>query len=597
MTETGVYRVLARKYRPTTFAALIGQEAMVRTLENAFASGRLAHAFILTGVRGVGKTTTARLLARALNCTKSDRPTFEPCGECDNCRRIAEDRHVDVLEMDAASRTGIGDIREIIEQVRYAPVAARYKVYIIDEVHMLSTAAFNGLLKTLEEPPPHVKFIFATTEIRKVPVTVLSRCQRFDLRRVDSEVLLADLARIAELEGVPAERAALGLIVGAAEGSVRDAQSLLDQAIAHGNGKVTAEAVRDMLGLADRGRIFDLFEALMQGDIQAALDLFHDQYQAGADPQVVMRDLLEVCHWVSRIKVTPQVAEDATVADFARDRGRALAAALSVPVLQRFWQMLLKGQDELRQAGSDVAAAEMVLMRLCFAADLPAPADLVQALTAAGMASVISPAASAPTPGSNAGPAPAPAPTSALGDGGARALQQAGGRPAPLRQSAPVAAAEPGLEPRAAADPADLAALLALADEKRDLLLKGYLYNYVHLVRFEPGRIEFRLPAEAPADVAGVLSDRLQRWTGRRWGVVVSAEAGQPTLAETARAEAASREAEVMTEPLVQAALAAFPGAAIRAVRAAADEFNPEHDPEHDSEAPEDGAREEGADG
>ncbi|MCW5752146.1 MAG: DNA polymerase III subunit gamma/tau, partial [Alphaproteobacteria bacterium] len=334
MSDSAPYRVLARKYRPQTFAELVGQEAMVRTLTNAIESGRIAHAFILTGVRGVGKTTTARIIARALNCTGADGaggPTIEPCGQCDSCRRIAEDRHVDVQEMDAASRTGIDDIREIIESVRYAPASARFKIYIIDEVHMLSTQAFNGLLKTLEEPPPHVKFIFATTEIRKVPVTVLSRCQRFDLRRIEPETLIGHLAAIAERESVEAEREALTLIARAAEGSMRDGLSLLDQAIAHGGGRVLAAPVRDMLGLADRGQVYEVYEGAMRGDAAGAIASLGRQYDGGADPLVVLQDMLELTHWLTRIKVTPEAADDPTMADAERDSARQLAERLSMP--------------------------------------------------------------------------------------------------------------------------------------------------------------------------------------------------------------------------------------------------------------------------
>ena len=360
------YRVLARKYRPKTFSELIGQEALVRTLSNALASGRLAHAFILTGVRGVGKTTTARIIARALNCTGPDGkggPTIQPCGVCDNCVAIAQDRHVDVLEMDAASRTGIGDVRELIEGVRYRPVSARYKVYIIDEVHMLSTQAFNGLLKTLEEPPEHVKFIFATTEIRKVPVTVLSRCQRFDLRRIEPEVMIALLKKIAAGEKAEIAEDALALITRAAEGSARDATSLLDQAISHGAGETTAEQVRAMLGLADRGRVLDLFDMIVRGDAAAALSELAGQYADGADPMAVLRDLAEITHWLSVVKITPGAAEDPTTPPDERARALDMSARLPIRVLSRMWQMLLKSLEEVAIAPNAMMAAEMAVIR------------------------------------------------------------------------------------------------------------------------------------------------------------------------------------------------------------------------------------------
>lgn len=366
------YRVLARKYRPETFADLVGQEAMVRTLKNAFAADRIAHAFIMTGIRGTGKTTTARIIAKGLNCTGPDGtggPTTEPCGVCDSCRAIAEGRHVDVMEMDAASRTGVGDIREIIDSVHYRAASARFKVYIIDEVHMLSTAAFNALLKTLEEPPAHVKFIFATTEIRKVPVTVLSRCQRFDLRRIEPEVMLGLLRRIAGSEGAQISDEALALITRAAEGSARDATSLLDQAISHGSGETTADQVRAMLGLADRGRVLDLFDLIMKGAAAEALGELAAQYSDGADPMAVLRDLAEVTHWISVIKVTPEAADDPTVPPDERARGLDMAGRLPMRVLTRMWQMLLKALEEVALAPNAMMAAEMAVIRLTHAAD------------------------------------------------------------------------------------------------------------------------------------------------------------------------------------------------------------------------------------
>ena len=524
------YRVLARKYRPQTFDQLIGQDAMVRTLANGIDGGRLAHAFILTGVRGVGKTTTARIIARALNCTGPDgagRVGVEPCGRCDNCRAIAEDRHIDVLEMDAASRTGVDDIRELIDGVRYLPVQARYKVYIIDEVHMLSRHAFNALLKTLEEPPDRVIFIFATTEIRKVPVTVLSRCQRFDLRRVEAARLIEHCREIAGKEGVEVEDGALALIARAAEGSVRDGLSLLDQAIAHGGGQVEATAVRAMLGLADRARVVDLFEALMAGDIKTALAGLRDQYDAGADPSVVLQDLLELCHWLTTIKLVPAAGDDVTVSETDRRRGQEIAARLGMPTLARCWQMLLKGLNETRAAPIPITAAEMVLVRIAYAADLPDPAELVRQLG---------------------------------GGGQAAAPQSAAPQSPPAGQAAPVAAPTRG-------QPESFEAAVALFGEQKELMLRAHLMNDVHLVGFEVGRIVFQPGPNAPRDLANQVATKLTQWCGQRWVVSISREPGRQPLAAQQQAAEQDRRQAVDRHPLVQAAKQAFPGAEIRAVR------------------------------
>ncbi|HEX4891313.1 MAG TPA: DNA polymerase III subunit gamma/tau [Alphaproteobacteria bacterium] len=553
------YRVLARKYRPRSFAELIGQEAMVRTLRNAIASGRLAHAFILTGVRGVGKTTTARILARCLNYEHPDGPPgpcIAPSHDGVHCAAIAESRHVDVIEMDAASRTGIDDIREIIEGVRYRPASARYKIYIIDEVHMLSRAAFNGLLKTLEEPPEHVIFIFATTEIRKVPVTVLSRCQRFDLRRVSVSELTAHLARIAALENCMLSEGALGLIARAAEGSVRDALSLLDQAIAHGAGDVSEAQVRDMLGLADRGRVFDLLEQVLRGDLPAAMGELQAQYADGADPVAVLQDMLDIVHWLTRIKLAPQAAEDLGLPETERNRGRAMAQQLSVPVLTRAWQFLLKGLSETREAQHSLAAAEMVLVRLGYAADLPSPADLIERLRtqpvapagAAAPLNPVTPAASAPA----AWPRGPGGPQAIIAD----ALPQ---------QTMPVSAiADPALpQLKSFAD------LVALAAKHRDIKLQTALMRDVHLVHFETGRIEFRPGPAAEPQLSAQLTERLGQWTGQRWMVSISNAPGAPTLDEENSSRAQQREAAALRDPLVQEALKIFPGAEIIAVREA----------------------------
>jgi len=550
------YRVLARKYRPADFTGLIGQEALVRTLSNAFATGRIAHAFMLTGVRGVGKTTTARIIARALNCIgpdgKGTGPTIHPCGVCEPCTSIAESRNVDVQEMDAASRTGIDDIREIIEGVRYAPVAARYKVYIIDEVHMLSKQAFNGLLKTLEEPPPHVKFVFATTEIRKVPVTVLSRCQRFDLRRIESAELARYLGTLAEKENVQIEEGALSLIARAAEGSARDALSLLDQAIAHGTvvggalegGAITAGMVRAMLGLADRGRILDLFEKLMGGKVPEALADVTALYDAGADPLAVMQDLLETTHFLTRIKVAPAAQGFFDGGSAEAKRAADLAAKLSVPALTRAWQMLLKGLIEVRDATRPISALEMALIRLAYAADLPPTDKLVRDLLEGG--------AAPRAPSSTSTPPPA--------GGGARAMARAG-------EGAVSAHALPQSVPDGVPVLRGLEDIAALAIANNAPILKVHIENDMHLVRLEPGLLEFRPSARAPRTLAGDLQQKLNAWTGLRWNISIAREGGAPTLAEQRRAAKAARMESVMQEPMVRAVLDRFPGAEIVQVR------------------------------
>ncbi|MFQ5534563.1 MAG: DNA polymerase III subunit gamma/tau [Sphingomonadales bacterium] len=546
------YRVLARKYRPGKFDELIGQQAMVRTLSNAIANDRLAHAFILTGVRGVGKTTTARLIARALNCTgdgDGDKPTINPCGECQSCRAIAESRDVDVLEMDAASHTGVDDIREIIDAARYAPVSSRYKVYIIDEVHMLSRSAFNALLKTLEEPPTHVKFVFATTEIRKVPVTVLSRCQRFDLRRVASATLLEHFQGIAATERAEVEPEALGLIVRSAEGSVRDGLSLLDQAIAHGAGKVTEAQVSAMLGLADRMRVFDLHEAVMSGNIAGALDQLADLYDTGADPAVIVQDLLEITHWLTRLKAAPGAAFDVSVSEVQLTRGREMADRLSMAVLARCWQMLLKGIDETRRAPIPLSAAEMVLVRLAYVSDLPTPGELVRKLSGQqreGQSAPDAPPATPSTPGGAYSTAPGATPGSTTA-----AMPQIS--PAPQTPVAP--------------RPTSFEQVVELAAAKNELVLYSNLVDNVRLVSFQPRRLEISLNPKAPSDIANNLSQGLRQWTGERWVVTVSSAKGGQTLKEQRGAARARLIAEASQAPLVKAVLAHFPGAEITEVR------------------------------
>ena len=551
--STGAYRVLARKYRPQTFTDLIGQEAMVRTLSNAFDTGRIPQAWMLTGVRGVGKTTTARILARGLNYLLPDGsggPTIHMPQEGVHCRAIMESRHVDVLEMDAASHTGIDDVKQLTDGVRYSPASARYKVYIIDEVHMLSDKAFNAFLKTLEEPPPHAKFIFATTEIRKVPVTILSRCQRFDLRRVDADVLVAHLKKICAAELVKAEDDALALIARAAEGSVRDALSLLDQAIAHGAGLVEAETVRVMLGLADRARIIDLFDHLMHGRMHDALMEFKAQYDLGADPRQIIADLAEFSHFVTRLKVVPDAAISQDVTEAERTRGRSFMS-LPMNVLSRAWQILLKGLSEIDSAPRPVTAAEMVLIRLAYAADLPTPDETLRRLKQEGY--------SAPASSSSASPS-GNGPSARRVSNGSMTIA-ARGEPASIPQSAPDVQAAQALKLNSFED------LVALAAEKRDIALKTALERDMRLVRFEDGRLEFSPVEGASSDLASLLSKRLMDWTNRRWIVAISSDKGEATLREKAEVAKAEKLDDVRSHPIVKAALAAFPGAEIVDIR------------------------------
>ena len=561
------YRVLARKYRPATFADLIGQDAMVRTVSNAFETARIPQAWILTGVRGVGKTTTARILARALNYELPDgsvtAPTVNMPSIGVHCEAIMESRHLDVIEMDAASHNGVDDVRQINDAIRYAPVSARYKVYILDEVHMLSSQAFNALLKTLEEPPPHAKFIFATTEIRKVPVTILSRCQRFDLRRIDAGLLVKHLAAIAAREGIEMEAEALALIARAAEGSVRDSLSLLDQAIAHAAGPVSSQHVRAMLGLADRARVIDLFERTMRGDIAGALAELRAQYENGADPVVVLTDLAEFTHFVTRVKIVPTVADDPALIEAERTRGRAFAERLSMRVLSRTWQMLLRGIAEVADAGRPLAAAEMVLVRIAYAADLPTPDEVIRSLEEKGEG--------ARQASETAGLPPA-APTSA----GRREPQPRERVPAAGHTTAaPAAAREPiAQQPAAERKPEMLVItrfedLIALAAARRDLGVKAALERDVRLVRCEDGRLEVRLEPSAAKTLVNDLARKLSQWTNRPWIVVVSTEEGQPTLKAQDDARKAELKTGVRGDPLVQAVLTRFPGAEIVDVRTA----------------------------
>ena len=564
------YRVLARKYRPTNFDDLIGQEAMVRTVSNAFETGRIPQAWILTGVRGVGKTTTARILARALNYELADGsikgPTIKMPVAGVHCQAIMESRHIDVLEMDAASHTGIDDVRQITDGVRYAPSSARYKVYIIDEVHMLSEKAFNAFLKTLEEPPEHAKFIFATTEIRKVPVTVLSRCQRFDLRRVDADVLMSHLANIGGREKVEAEPEALGLIARAAEGSVRDSLSLFDQAIAHAAGTVRADDVRQMLGLADRTRVIDLFQSLASGDIASAFKEFREQYDTGADPVVVLSDLAEFVNFVTRVKVVPATADNLALGETERTRGRDFATKLSMRVLSRMWQMLLKGIAEVQAATRPQAAAEMVLVRIAYVADLPTPDEAIKMLDANG---------AAPSLGGTAGRvganrAPATTFSSEQGSSPRANMPVSSGARSGAETIARQPISAPAQDVQSAVPVLRLSSfpeLVALAGEKRDLQIKSALEADLRLVRMEDGRLEVALERSAARSLVNDLSRKLEQWTGRRWTVIVSNEAGEPTLRAQAQVKKDKLTVGVHADSRVQAVMARFPGTQVIDVR------------------------------
>lgn len=599
-TGTG-YRVLARKYRPKDFTDLmVGQEPMVQTLTNAFETGRIAQAYMLTGVRGVGKTTTARILARALNYKTADidKPTIDLRIPGEHCQAIMEGRHVDVIEMDAASHTGIDDIREIIEQVRYRPVSARYKVYIIDEVHMLSTQAFNGLLKTLEEPPEHVKFIFATTEIRKVPITVLSRCQRFDLRRISASDLVGLFTTIASKEGIEAEPDALAMIARAAEGSARDGLSLLDQAIAHGGGAVLAETVRGMLGLADRARIVDLFHHIVKGDVAAALGEFESQYEAGANPVAVLTDLADFTHLVTRLKYVPDAANDPSLSEIERTKAAEFAQSVAVTTLSRIWQMLLKGIPEAEGSSRPAGAAEMVLIRLTHAAHLPAPEDAARRLAefsetnGGGRPSV---------PSGNGGGG---ATVNYQGNLAARSIEsiprpQPAGPTAMLRavpnpdpQKVPVGR----VETKAAEAPKPLVSVNSITDianlagEKRDVKVKALVRNFVRPVRIEPGRLDVNLTEGAPGTLLNELAVKLKDWTGIHWIVSLSREEAQPTIVEAEANAKAQQVSDARQDPDVAAILAQFPGAKIIDVRVRA----PEPDEEEEVKAPAAAESEEG---
>jgi DNA polymerase-3 subunit gamma/tau len=548
VNEDDSYKVLARKYRPETFKDLVGQAAMVQTLKNAFEADRIAQAFILTGIRGTGKTTTARIIAKGLNCIGLDQkggPTVEPCGKCSNCTAIIEGNHVDVLEMDAASRTGVDDIREIIESIYYKASSGRFRVYIIDEVHMLSNNAFNALLKTLEEPPKHVKFIFATTEIRKVPVTVLSRCQRFDLRRIEPEEMIALLQRIAKSEGVNVSEDAFRMITRASEGSARDATSLLDQAISHGGGGSDAKHVRDMLGIADRGRVLDLFKMIMQGDAAAALTELNSQYSDGADPIVVLKDLAEITHWISVSKITPDMNEDPTITPDERTRGIELSKTLSMRALTRMWQMLVKSLGEITIAPSPIMAAEMIIIRLTHAADLPPTDELIKTIESKlrpdrNEKKIENPQKPLDTSSAN------------------NELAKAKHNNYSNLKIATAVAEEVGIF-----DYIKFDQVLELIKQKRDAKLLIDIESGLRLVSYRPGYIEFTPTDLAPANLAQRLSNRLKEWTGIRWAVSVVQDGEAQTIAEKKERIAIELETEAYAHPLVKEALVQFPTARI----------------------------------
>ncbi len=567
----GAYRVLARKYRPCTFDDLYGQEPMVQTLKNAFETGRIAQAWMLTGVRGVGKTTTARILARGLNYDvpgEIDKPVIHLKKIGTHCQAIMEGRHVDVIEMDAASHTGIDDIREITEAARYRPASARYKVYIIDEVHMLSRSAFNGLLKTLEEPPEHVKFIFATTEIRKVPVTVLSRCQRFDLRRIESSTLVSLLRGISGKEEIEISDDALALIARAGEGSARDCLSLLDQAIAHGAGCIEANEVRQMLGLADRSRVIDLFEHVMRGDIASALDELKVQYCVGADPAVVLSDLADFTHLVTRLKAVPKAGEENSVTESERQRGRDFSDKLSMRILSRTWQILLKGINEVQNAPKPLAAADMVLVRLCYASDLPDPEEALKLLKSGKFspAGGGAPAGSAPQGGGGSRGSAAPsggssAPQLRAVAGGQTMTQVVGTATKYSTQMQQTEEIKEKIAIRSWTEVAQLAARM------KDIPVKVSVERALRLVNFQPGRIEVQPTEIATADAAGELGRKLTEWTGRRWIVAVSRDQGRPTLHEEKEANHRQLVSDAHSDPEVVELISAFPGAKVVDVR------------------------------
>lgn len=560
-----MYRVLARKYRPSTFADLIGQEVLVRTLTNAFASGRIAHAFMLTGIRGIGKTTTARIIARGLNCIGPDgngEATTTPCGVCSNCKMIAEDRHVDVIEMDAASRTGVDDIREIIDSVPYAPVTARYKIYIIDEVHMLSKNAFNALLKTLEEPPPYVKFIFATTEIRKIPVTIISRCQRFDLKRVETSELAKHLQNVAGKENIALDDASAQLIAVAAEGSVRDSLSVLDQAISMhtdetGATNIAADTLRGMLGLADKSQMFTLLEHTLAGRTEEALTLMQSMQTAGADALQVLHDLIEITHYVSRVATAPVLAADIHYGAHEQNLAKEMAGRLSVAHLARAWQLLLKGLDEMRSASHPFATLDMLLIRIAYAANLPTPAALIRAIESGEAAAAPQ---SSPAPRASGGSAPAGGATvTAFSSTSSPATSSRDYAGATASAGNTALAVKQEVEPYAIVE--NFADMVKLFDEKREAILHTHLTHDLRLVSFEVGRIAFSPTAYLAPDVPVRIQRRMNEWTGKKWGISFVENGGGATIAEEAAKQKKQAMEYAASHPRVQEFMQHFPDA------------------------------------
>ncbi len=560
------YRVLARKYRPKNFDELIGQDVLVKTLSNAIQTGRIAHAFILTGVRGIGKTTTARIIARALNCEKG--PSISPCGVCENCVAIGNDRHMDVMEMDAASRTGVDDIREIIDGVRYRPTSARFKIYIIDEVHMLSKNAFNALLKTLEEPPESVKFIFATTEINKVPVTVLSRCQRFDLRRLDAEGLAKHLQNIAQKESCTLDDGAAALLAQAADGSVRDGLSLLDQAMAHASGAIAAEQVRDMLGLADHSEIYELLDLALSAKSAEALTLCQKLYNSGADALMVAQELLRATHAITRAKVTGEYG--AMISDTERNKRAAIAEQIGIAPLTRAWQMLLKGISEIQTAPNPAIALEMVLVRLCYAADIPSVSQLLE-----------SGAATAPS-----APATHTPPSNPSGGGGSYTSAAITSAPIATRAVATDRnlALAPSIGTEASLQLHSYRDAVQLFSEKREMILYHDLYHNSHLVNFAPGKIELRVGEKVrQPNFVGQVGKLLSEWTGQRWMILVSQDKGAPSLQQQDQAKQQDLVRQVEQHPTVQAVIKEFPGSKVISVRERAETQNTAATPESET--------------
>ena len=574
MNSEETYRVLARKYRPVKFSDLIGQDILVRTITNAIRTERLAHAFLFTGVRGVGKTTTARILARTLNCAGSNNSDAtdvppkileEPCGKCDNCIAILEDRHVDVIEMDAASHTGVEDIRELINGVKYRPVSARFKVYIIDEVHMLSKQAFNALLKTLEEPPPHAKFIFATTEVRKIPVTVLSRCQRFDLRRVQTQQLVEHLQFISEKEGQEIETEAVFLIARAADGSVRDGLSLLDQIISNGLNIIGEHDVRSMLGLADRAQVFEIFVLVMKGDVSGALSLLRGQYQSGADPITILEDALEITHWITKVKLLPELVSERGIPEIDRQYGTDLAQKLSMPELTRAWSILLNGLKESQIAPNRLISVEMVIIRLAYVADLPSPEETIRRLedtkindstenkTTSGKIIEESTTTEAKRDSKNK-------PNSNYE---IKNTNTASHSAAPVS----VAVIEESIDKTAKHVITSFRDIIDIAAKEREMALRHWLVSDVHLVSFIDGQIELRQGDNASTSLAGELTEKLQNWTKNRWVIALSDEKGSPTVEKQLQMEAEQKLTLLKKNSLVRSVLETFPDASISGIR------------------------------